>query len=665
MQNLSVSIRIIGGYAFVVVMAAAIAISGYTGISSMSQSFDKVTQQALPMIDQSNLLVTHTLLAQRKLHDFEKSKRLADLETIESEFNGLVDNNSKVSKRLAALITNQPELGKTFKDAQTAGSKFHEAGKELIAKHREAVQKSEVVATQRMQFGDMGDETLSFAYDIEGSASDDGTFEKLTELQSVVELAVSSVYDALRSGIKPAVLEAKSDLNSSFNDIASLISQLENASDVRGHEGFAGIKDAFQQQKVASENLLNAYLDQLNSDSQAKDAFSQAQQATDDTVMALAKLVDGVNASTENIKQQASDVTDNSKISLIVFALIALIVSIVVAMFITRSIREPLTQIVEKIKVLATGDLRQDFKDDRKDELGQLAQSMHELVSQLTSMLSSVSSNSEQLAATAEQSSSISRQTFDNVDRQKEQTDQMVTSVNEMTATVAEVSSSANQTLSEVESAYNEMTNGESVLKHNIERFQQLSEDIKNGANVIQDLNDDSKNIGGVLDVIKGIAEQTNLLALNAAIEAARAGEQGRGFAVVADEVRSLASRSQDSTAEIEDMIVRLQSRAQEAVSVMESSEKEAQHSVESISEAGTTLQRVTGAISTIKDMSYQIASAAEEQAAASQSQLEAITLIANAAEENATGSQENLAASEELAQMAEKQRTLVGQFKL
>ena len=226
-------------------------------------------------------------------------------------------------------------------------------------------------------------------------------------------------------------------------------------------------------------------------------------------------------------------------------------------------------------------------------------------------------------------------------------------------------STSASMTLTEVHSAHGDVTGGSEVLSRNIARFEGLAADIKNAADVIQKLNDDCKNIGGVLDVIKGVAEQTNLLALNAAIEAARAGEQGRGFAVVADEVRTLASRAHDSTAEIEDMIARLQSRAGDAVQVMEKSEGEATRSVDSITEAGEALDKVAVAINTIRDMSTQIASAAEQQSVASQTQLESITAIATVAEDTATGAQESQTASEELAKMAEIQRSLVGKFKL
>ena len=663
LKNLSVSLRIIGGYIVVVILVAAIAMSGIFGINSISTSFDEVTQEAMPMVDNSNLLVTHTLLAQRKLNAFEKSTNNSELATLASEFNKLIDNNRNVANSLTTLVSKSPNLKQLFTQAEQAQKNFVSAGQDLMRLHKEYVAKQAIVSSERALFGDMGDETISFVYDLEGAVESDATAEDLSELETYVENITNSVNDAVRSGIKPAVLEARSDLSVGFQDMEALINKLQSSSELRGNEAFVGLNDAYQRQKVSANNILNAYMEQLDAQQQVKSSFAAAEEATNQTVDSLANLVNGVDASTIEIKQNTQTVITNSRTSLLVFALIALLASMVTAFFITRSIRTPLNETVETIKKVATGDLTQEFTIDRSDELGQLSASMQDLVTQLRDMLASVSSNSEQLASTAEQSTAICNLTFNNVTQQKEQTDMMVTSIHEMTATVNEVSTSAGETLTEVELAYGEATGGEEVLNENIKRFKFLAEDIQNGADVIQKLNDDCKNIGGVLDVIKGVAEQTNLLALNAAIEAARAGEQGRGFAVVADEVRTLASRAHDSTSEIEEMISRLQTRAQDAVSVMDKSRKEAQHSVESISEAGTALQKVSEAISIIKDKSYQIASASEEQAAASQSQLENITAIANAAEETASGAQENQSASQELAKMAEVQRGLVNQF--
>ena len=235
----------------------------------------------------------------------------------------------------------------------------------------------------------------------------------------------------------------------------------------------------------------------------------------------------------------------------------------------------------------------------------------------------------------------------------------------EMTATVNEVANSANSTLQEVQGANAETQTGQEIVRQNIATINSLASEIESASGVIYKLNEYSDNIGSVLDVIRGIADQTNLLALNAAIEAARAGEQGRGFAVVADEVRTLASKTQESTSEIQGMIERLQNGTKDAVTVMEKSQDEARISVDQTAKAGKALESITRAVGVINDMSTHIASSAEEQSAVTNEMHENITTISSLADQTAQGSNESLDASQQLAKLAAELKQMVSQFKI
>ncbi len=350
-------------------------------------------------------------------------------------------------------------------------------------------------------------------------------------------------------------------------------------------------------------------------------------------------------------------------ISLIV---IGAIFGIVIAFVLGRMIINPINTLKSTIEEIETNsDLLTRIDISSKDEIGMAAYAFNSMLDKFQALIQQISSATTQLATASEEVSAVANESAQNVDRQRNETDQVATAINEMTTTVQEVANNATSAANAAQSADNESKGGKVVVMNTVQAIEELANEVDNTSVIIQQVEEDSNNISTILDVIKGIAEQTNLLALNAAIEAARAGEQGRGFAVVADEVRTLASRTQESTNEIHDMIEKLQVGSKNAVQAMEKGRGKATIGVEHAKEASEALEAITRSVATINDMNTQIASAAEEQSSVSEEINRSIISIREVSEQTASGSAQTTTTSHELANLATQLQSLVAQFKV
>lgn len=352
---------------------------------------------------------------------------------------------------------------------------------------------------------------------------------------------------------------------------------------------------------------------------------------------------------------------------LVLSVLLLVVVGIAVAVFMARVIVNPIIQLSAALDDISQGegDLTRQLDARGQNELSALATAFNAFVGKIRELVQQASAASRQLAAAAEELSRTTEKTREQVRQQQSETEQVAAAMNQMSATVQEVSHNASEAAQAAATTREEAVSGDRVVQETIRAIEALATEVENTAQVIARLSKDSDDIGKVLDVIQGIAEQTNLLALNAAIEAARAGEQGRGFAVVADEVRTLASRTQRSTTEIQAMIERLQSGATGAVIAMQEGQDKVRQSVTQAAHAGTSLKSISSAVNQISDMNAQIASAAEEQSAVTEEINRNITNITQAVEQTSSGSRQIAQASDELARLAAGLQNLVGRFKV
>ena len=665
-MNLTVSARIAGGAGLVILLLALLVFNGLSGVNSINDGLVSVTEQSTPMLIEEGEIVQSLLHAAAEVNFYHQASNPSNLAAIASKYENQIKENASAGERLSRLAEDFPDISSALSKSQKSIKSYIDIVPKSFDSHKNDVELRQQIETKRTDFEDVADELDSFLFDFSDDVSSKTIGDILRALSAMVREATITVTDVLAVSTSGEVQVAVNDINSLITDFEKKFKQVSDNSGARSSEYFSDTAEAitrFEELVIGDDNILNLLQNQLDFKLLAQEQLTESGQVASEALINLKKVSSSVKDLTNSIKKEANDNVTSSRTLIIGVAIVAIIVAIGINLWVLQSIRNPLAEVLRVMSKVSDGDLRENVTVHSSDEIGKLSEGFNQLINQLSSMLNEIASSSQQLSSAAEETSAISAQSHDNINRQKEQTDMLATAMTEMTATVDEVASSARNTSTEVGNADREAVAGQNLVQENIQTINGLSDEIQKAAGVIDRLNEYSNNIGTVLDVIRGIADQTNLLALNAAIEAARAGEQGRGFAVVADEVRSLASKTQESTSEIQEMIERLQSGTQEAVKVMKSSTHEAQNSVTETAKAGELLENITKAVSVINDMSSHIASAADEQSTVSREMHENVISISHVADQTAQGASENLAASQEMAKLAENLQHLVGRF--
>ena len=665
------------GLGAVVLMLLVASASGYRGINSLSQSLDNLMGPAWDTADGSMEGVISIQHQEIVLHDMAAAAltgRLLmpdDLETARKHA------DEAFGRMLAAGKLSSDQI-KQFKDEIKA---YQEKSDKLVADTKTYVAANARLSDTSRKFvhfmglmEDVGDAAVE---DLEKDPERLVNWHQLKEPWATADGAMETriallscfrAYQLMVAGViteQQAALEIKAlldELDGNVKELSTLSAfQADVASDLYEGSSYSSVL----------QQMFSDYRLQLNQAMVDYSAFVVTRGQYDDRSASLIGMLDGLEEVTDAAIEGETTAVAGAKreayAELIIVMVVGLLIAAGAIAFAMKTISSPLARIAHNMRDISEGDgnLNVELSVSGNDEIAELAKGFNQFVKKIHNIISNVAEATHRLGASAEQLSSITLQTTQNMSQQQMETDQVATAMNEMAATVQEVSSNASLAAQSANDAHQATADGQRVVQESITTINKLANDVQGAAEVIQQLEQNSVNIGTILDVIKGIAEQTNLLALNAAIEAARAGEQGRGFAVVADEVRTLASRTQESTQEIEAMIESLQDGARNAVASMETGREQASNGVDRVREAGNALSQITDAVTRINDMNAQIASATEEQTAVTDEITRNIVSISSLSEQNSQGTQDISAASNELSQLASQLQGLVNQFKL
>ena len=468
-----------------------------------------------------------------------------------------------------------------------------------------------------------------------GFFSDKSIYTKLAILANNINIYFKNINTSLNA--------AYSENNKLLNDLSSATNTNYNA--IR------------EMQLLLNDRFLKAQKITVSSDQ----VFNSATRA----ISGSYKLYDALVREMDNNLLKRIDLAQNNiNFSIAIVLFVVILVAYLFSWFFF-SVKNGVAQISQVMEHLAEGNLNTQLRLSTRDELVQIAHSFNKMTEKFSKVVGQIMASSDQVASSSEELTAITEQTGKSMSEQQFQTEEIVTAMNQMAANAQDVSESVGNTAEAANQAHVETIAGQKMVQESVAAVEKLARQIEHAAEVIQQFEQDSDSINSVLSVIQGIAEQTNLLALNAAIEAARAGEQGRGFAVVADEVRTLAGRTQESTEEINQVIEKLQSGSRMAVQVMTHSRTEAALVVEQATKAGDSLTRISGAVARINEMNQQITGAAQQQNQTCEEINRNIINISKMSNETAKGAKHTYSASEDLARLGAELQTIIVQFQV
>ncbi|WP_288461737.1 methyl-accepting chemotaxis protein [uncultured Pseudomonas sp.] len=654
--------RVVGGIALLVLLLLGLVAVSFNSTQSIHERLTVITEQSAPLGQAVGEINVQLLGANQTLLGLLAETDAAAIATREKQFQQQFADYLQLHQRLPALLRAHDQLTQALDQEQKLGNAYGDQAKTLIDSYRQLVAIRRETRTLQGYATPEANRLSSYLQAYSAQQKAEGATAAVRAAQMLL-IETDKTYAAFAAQAARLDLPGLDVVLNQQQDVITDRLRALAAIDERSARIVGVMVIRLLHEMTAPDGLRQAYQRQAAAEGQ----FDAQRQRTGTALQATLDALRTLSAGAVAVAQQAKSDTDatvaTSRQVLAIVALLAIGAALIIGFWVARGLRRPLLAFRESLRQVTAGDLRVQFDVRRKDEFSELGGYLNELIRSLQTTVQTLTQSADDLRGTAQANADISASTTRVVEEQTERLGSAASAMTQMESTVAEVAQRALDTKDAVDHTFELSTTTGTTVAETIDSIQRQARQIQVAAQATDELQGYGQSIDGIVDAIRNIAEQTNLLALNAAIEAARAGEQGRGFAVVADEVRSLASRTQASTTEIQQQIEQMQQKIHSVVEIMGVSRAQSGECVQLASSAREALQSMSQAVGTIREMNTQIAAATEEQSATVQETSRMMVQINDAALRAAEGADSAARSSEDLSLMASRQRELLQRF--
>ena len=655
-MSLSVIQRIVLGFGVLLLLLLVLAISGFMGIAKLESRLEVVTGEVTDIVSTSNKVSDELAFLNTSMMQYLLSKSPDSLASLEENFVSHRNQYQNDFEALMLLVKEQPVMAESLNNIDEQAKRFFDSSNLAFANHKRMLELEGRIVDAKLDLKD----SLNFSVEDLGFLVEGGDTSEIQFAASYMLSQMESLKVTVNDYFDQNDLASLESLRS---QMASTITSIQSKQSYVKDDNIDELVAEVELGVVAPDGVVAEYYEYTQLQESSEQVAEVLAQSMAVVVDNIALLLTETATMRNNAKQQASDAASLSMTTMAGVSAVSILIAVLVALWVSRSIRQPLADIMKVLGAIAKGDFTRRSQVTSQDEFGELSKWVNQLVGNLQEVIKSIDQTAQDVSAAAQSNLHLATDSKQQMSRQNDQTTSVASAMTEMVATVQEVEKNTEITFHQIQDLDQRATENRTKMENNIGEVEALVKEIEQSAQVVNQLDEYSQSIGRILEVIQGIAEQTNLLALNAAIEAARAGEQGRGFAVVADEVRTLANRTHDSTEEIQGVIHQLQKGVKETVLSMKSSCDSAHSSVDEARAVGESLVSLQACMDEIRHLSTQISTAAGQQSAVAQEINRSIHDIADMSEKVALSAEQSEQGSVDLSALADRQKALLKQF--